>query len=64
MKTKRRKLTEAQTAARFDRVAAGKCGSCGRQRNKFEWLCDVCAAEHRRKQRNDYDPTAGLAEDD
>lgn len=36
---------------RQERLAKGLCGFCGQKRNHYKWLCDVCAARHRERQR-------------
>jgi uncharacterized OB-fold protein len=38
-------------AWRKRRVASGKCGACGRLRQKLVWLCDACAKAHAFRQR-------------
>ena len=41
----------SQKKMRADRVVAGKCGFCNKDRVNFAWLCDDCAAKHRERQR-------------
>lgn len=38
-------------ARRAEFVASGRCGYCGQLRNKYRWLCDGCAFDHRDRQR-------------
>jgi len=42
---------EYTRALRKNAVKNGRCGYCGAIRNRYKWLCDACAEDHREKQR-------------